>query len=420
MGDAVRITCLETLRPAIQPNVLLVRLHTDDGLTGIGEAFFGAGAVEAYLHETAAPALAGVGAPGPESAARLLAPYAGYQGAGVETRGNGALDLALWDLLGKRAGLPVVDVLGGRVRPDIRIYNTCAGSGYVSQSSRQESANWGRSDGRPYEDLHAFLTDPGRLARELVAEGIPGMKIWPFDEAAERTGGTEISHRELTEAVAVVAQIRDAVGEEIDVMVELHGLWNRRSATTICDALVPHRPYWVEDPLRPDAVDALGRLAADIGVPVAAGETCVGRRGFLPLLSAGAIDVATMDVQWTGGLTEARKVAALADAYGVSVAPHDCTGPVSLAACTHLVLSQPNGLIQETTRAFIRTWYGELVTGLPTIHDGAISVSDAPGLGIELRDELATDPDVTRRVTAIASSSAGSGRRPARSGGDEC
>jgi galactonate dehydratase len=419
MGDAVRVTCLETLRPAVQPNVVLLRLHTDEGLVGVGEAFFGAAAVEAYLHETVAPALAGLGDLGPEPAARLLAPYAGYQGAGVETRANGAVDLALWDLLGKRAGLPVVDVLGGRTRERIPIDNTCAGSGYVSRSSRQEAANWGRTDGRPYEDLHAFLTDPGGLARDLLAEGIPGMKIWPFDEAAERTGGTDISHRELTESVALVAQIREAVGDAMDVMVELHGLWDRRSATAICDALAPYRPYWIEDPLRPDAVDALGRLAADVDVPLAAGETCVGRRGFLPLLRDGAIDVAIVDVQWTGGLTEARKVAALADAYGVSVAPHDCTGPVTLAACAHLVLSQPNGLIQETVRAFIRTWYGELVTGLPTIHDGGLTVSDVPGLGIELRDGLATDPDVKRRVTALDSSSAGSRTPATRSDGDQ-
>jgi hypothetical protein len=99
----LRIVALETLRPAIQPNVLLVQLHTDDGVAGLGEAFFGAGAVAAYLHDTAAPVLLGMEDPTPERAARLLAPYVGYQGGGVETRGNGAVDLALWDLLGKRA-----------------------------------------------------------------------------------------------------------------------------------------------------------------------------------------------------------------------------------------------------------------------------------------------------------------------------
>ena len=108
-----------------------------------------------------------------------------------------------------------------------------------------------------------------------------------------------------------------------------------------------------------------------------------------------------VDVGWTGGLTEARKVATLADAYGVPVAPHDCTGPVALAACVHLVLSQPNGLVQETVRAFLRTWYGDLVSGLPEVEDGHVAAPDGPGLGVRLREGLAGDPGVARRVTAL-------------------
>ena len=119
----------------------------------------------------------------------------------------------------------------------------------------------------------------------------------------------------------------------------------------------------------------------------------------MPLLAAGALDVVTVDVQWTGGLTEARKVASLADAYGVPVAPHDCTGPATLAACTHLVFSAPNGLIQETVRAFLRTWYAELVDGLPEIVDGVIRPSPAPGHGVTLRPELAGGDVAERRVT---------------------
>jgi galactonate dehydratase len=135
-------------------------------------------------------------------------------------------------------------------------------------------------------------------------------------------------------------------------------------------------------------------------VPIATGETCVGRRGFLPLLQRGAVDVVIVDVGWTGGLTEARKVATLADAYGVPVAPHDCTGPVALAACVHLVLSQPNGLVQETVRAFLRSWYAELVTDLPVVEDGHIATPTLPGLGVLLREDLADRPDVERRVTS--------------------
>jgi galactonate dehydratase len=197
----------------------------------------------------------------------------------------------------------------------------------------------------------------------------------------------------------VVEAIREATGFEMDLMVELHGPWNRPAATRILKALTPYRPFWVEDPLRPDAVEALDRLAAEVETPIATGETCVGRRGFLPLLQRGAADVVTVDVGWTGGLTEACKVATLADAYGLPVAPHDCTGPVALAACVHLVLSQPNGLVQETVRAFLRTWYPDLVTGLPVVEDGHLATPTEPGLGVQLREGLADRPDVARRVT---------------------
>lgn len=395
----MKIVGLETLRPAVQPNVTLVQLHTDEGLAGLGEAFFAASAVEAYLHDHVAPVLVGLENPGPERAARLLAPYVGYQGGGVETRSIGAVDLALWDLLGKRARLPLVDLLGGAVRDRVRIYNTCAGPGYVSQSSRQEPENWGLGRQR-YEDLDAFLHRPAELARELAAEGIPGMKVWPFDLAAERTGGTDISVEDLARGIGVIEAIRGAA-PAMDVMVELHGLWNLRAATKICRALEPLKPFWVEDPLRPDAVDALARLGGEVEVPIATGETCVGRRGFLPLLERGAVDVVTADVQWTGGLTEARKIASLADAFGVPIAPHDCTGPVSFAACVHLVSSQPNGLIQETVRAFLRTWYGELVEGLPEVREGHIAPTREPGHGLRLRADLR---DVKRRLSGRAAS----------------
>jgi galactonate dehydratase len=401
----MRIVALETLRPAVQPNLLLLQLHTDQGVAGLGEAFFGAAAVEAYLHDAVAPVLLGVEDPAPERTAGLLAPYVGYQGGGAETRGNGAVDLALWDLLGKRAGLPVVDLLGGAVRDRIKAYNTCAGPGYVGSSSRQASDNWGlAADGaqRPYEDLGAFLHRPGELARELWAEGLRGMKVWPFDQAAERSGGTGIDPADLERGLAVIEAIREAVGLRMDLMVELHGLWNRPAAATILRALAPYRPFWVEDPVRPDAVEALARLAAEVEVPIATGETLVGPHGFLPLLRGGAVDVVTVDVGWTGGLTEARKVAALADAFGVPVAPHDCTGPVAFAAAVHLVLSQPNGLVQETVRAFLRTWYGELVGGLPVVQDdGHIGPPRGPGLGVHLREGLAERPDVRRRTTRL-------------------
>ena len=387
----MRIVEVETLRPAIQPNLCLVRLHSDAGLCGLGEAFYCAPAVETYLHEVAAPPLLGATDVAPEAVGRLLAPYVGYQGGGVEQRGNGAIDIALWDLLGQQAGLPIVRLLGGASRSEVRIYNTCAGPEYVSSTNRQNSTNWGLpADVRPgqYEDLQGFLTRPGQLARELADEGITGMKIWPFDRAAERTGGLDLSANELAAGVGIVEAIRAEVGWDMDVMIELHGLWNRRSATRIADALTALRPYWIEDPLRPDAVDALAALRSDIDLPIATGETCFGRRGLLPLLQRGAVDFVTVDVGWTGGLTEAKKVADLADTFSVAVAPHDCTGPVSLALASHLVCAQPNGVVQETTRSWLRTWYTAVAEGLPDIAGGHLRLSDRPGHGVTLRSDL--------------------------------
>lgn len=394
---------METLRPAVQPNLLFVLLHTEDGRVGLGEAFFGARTVECYIHESLAELLLGQPEPSPERFALAARPYTGFQGAGAEVRGNAAVDLALWDLLGQRAGLPLLDLFGGPVRTELPIYNTCAGPGYVSRSTRQESGNWGIVSSAlrgSLEDLDAFLHRPGALARELIDEGIRGMKVWPFDRAAEQTDGTHIAPAALAEGIAVVDAIRSEVGEEMDLLVELHGLWDRRSATTIIEALTPYHPFWVEDPIRPDATQALAALTAEVDVPIATGETVVGRRGFLPLLAAGAVDVVTVDVQWTGGLTEARKVASLADAHGVPVAPHDCTGPATLAACVHLALSAPNALVQETVRAFLRTWYKELVEGVPDVIDGVVRAPTGPGHGVRLRPGVRERPGVERRVSS--------------------
>ena len=139
----MRIVELETVRTPRHPNLLFLRLRTDDGLVGLGEAFSGALAVEAYLHETAADVLFALPDVPPELCARTLTPYLGFQGAGAEIRGNGAIDLAVWDLLGKAAGLPLTRLLGGPVRTPMHVYNTCAGSGYIRDVARQSSDNWG-------------------------------------------------------------------------------------------------------------------------------------------------------------------------------------------------------------------------------------------------------------------------------------
>lgn len=401
----MRITELTTHRTPIQPNVCIVALRTDEGRVGLGETFWGADAVEAYLHGTAAPLLAGLADVTPASVQVALRPYVGYAGSGAETRGIGALDIALWDLLGKAAGCSVARLLGGPLTPRLRVYNTCAGYAYVSREDRQSSANWGLPGGaaaaRPYEDLQAFMERPGALARSLLSEGYTALKVWPFDPAAEATRGGDLPYAELRRGMAVLEAIRAEVGDAMDILVELHGLWSVKGAVTLLRELESIRPWWVEDPIRPDAPEAYRMLRERTSVPIAAGETIAGRRGFKPLLDAGALDVAIVDIGWTGGISEAVKVAALADTYGVGFAPHDCTGPISFAVTTQVAAAQPNAVIAETVRAFTSDWYRLIADGVPEVADGHVTIGEAPGLGITLRDDFLARPDTITRTTRI-------------------
>jgi len=396
----MKILELETLRLGEFPNIIWVRVHTDEGLTGLGETFMGAEAVEAYLHEWAAPRLIGQDPLAIEARARDLTGYLGWRGSGVETRGNSAIDIALWDLFGKAAGMPVHTALGGRSRDAIRIYNTCAGYQYIRSSANQTSSNWGLANrAGPYEDLQGFLHHADELALSLKAEGISAMKIWPFDLAAERSHGQYISAAELNHALEPFERIRSAVGDSMDIMVEFHSLWRLPMARRIARALKPFNTFWHEDPIRIDSLDLLRQYANDCEALICASETLSYKWGFKDYLQTGVAGVVMLDLSWCGGLTEARKIAAMADAWQLPVAPHDCTGPVVWTASTHLSLHAPNALIQESVRAFYTGWYRELVTELPAVEAGMISLSDKPGLGLELLPDLHQRGDAIRRVT---------------------
>lgn len=392
----MKITSVETVRLQEFPNLVWVRLHTDEGLVGLGETFLGAAAVEAYVHESAAPKLLGRDPLQIEAVNRDLIDYLGWRGAGAETRGNSAIDIALWDLFGKALGVPVSVALGGRSRESIRTYNTCAGYRYVRAAKDQKVANWGLEEAEgPYEDLEAFLHRADELALSLLDEGITAMKIWPFDIAAERTHGLDISSEELKQALEPFEKIRKAVGDRMDIMVEFHSLWQLPAAQRIARALAPFDTYWHEDPVRMDSLETLKAYAPHSRAMICASETLSYPHAFQDYLATGVAGVAMLDLSWCGGLSEARKIAALAEARHIPVAPHDCTGPVVFMASCHFSLHARNALIQESVRAFYSGWYKELVTALPQVSNGQISLGDAPGLGLELL------PGLTEREDAI-------------------
>ncbi len=395
----MKITALETVRIAERPNILWLLVHTDEGITGLGETFYGARTVETHVHETLAPLMIGEDPLRIEYLSQRAEGYLGWRSSGAETRGNSAFDIALWDLAGKATGQPIAQLLGGFTRTAIRTYNTCAGTDYIKEETGQQSGNYGLGTGGDYDDLDGFLNRAGELAQSLLEDGITAMKIWPFDMAAEKTQGRDISAEDLKAALVPFEKIRAAVGDKMDIMVEFHSMWQLLPAMKIAKALTPFATYWHEDPIRLDSLDLLRRYANVSPAPVCASETLGGVGAFRDLIATGAAGVVMLDLSWCGGITTARKVAALAEAEKLPIAPHDCTGPVVLAASTHLSLAAPNAIIQESVRAFYRTWYRDLVTALPEVENGMITVPPGPGLGLELA------PDLDKHYTVISQTS---------------
>ena len=393
----MKITAIETIRMAERPNLIWLQVETDSGLKGLGETFFGAATVEAHVHEYVAPRVIGRDPLEIDRLSSDLIGYLGFRSTGAEMRGNSAFDIALWDIFGKATGQPIAQLLGGFTRREIRTYNTCAGSEYIKKATGQTTTNFGFGAGDQYDDLNGFLHCADELALSLLEEGITGMKIWPFDAAAEKTDGRSISSIDLKAALEPFEKIRRAVGDKMDIMVELHSKWQLLPAMQIARALKPYNTFWHEDPIRMDSLSSLKRYAAASTAPIAASETLGGRGAFRDLLETGAAGVVILDISWCGGLSEARKIAAMAEAWHLPIAPHDCTGPVVLAASTHLSLNAPNALVQESVRAFYHTWYRDIVTALPEVKSGMITVPPGPGLGLELNPDLDRAYTVTRK-----------------------
>jgi galactonate dehydratase len=198
-----RITCLRTIRIAERPNLIWLELETDEGLIGLGESFRGAQAVEAAIHELAAPLVLGQDSRRIEAISRqLLTPYLGFHSVSAEVRAASAIDIALWDLKGKRHGVPVHEALGGASRLEIRAYNTCAGYAYNTKSAERREIGAEDEALGPYDDQIAFMRDAGALAESLVSEGYAAMKIWPFVPKGSR-GGRRPDRRDVRAAQPV-------------------------------------------------------------------------------------------------------------------------------------------------------------------------------------------------------------------------
>ncbi len=391
-----------TARQAL-PNNLWVRIHTDTGLSGLGESYYLPRAVAAIIHDVYAPLLIGRDPRDIENHWSNLFALVNFCGAmGAEMRAISAVDVALWDLAGQIAGQPIYMMLGGRSRDRVPIYNTCVGYG-------------------KYPDLDAWMNGrAGELAADLLSQGITAMKIWPFDQfgptlagpgkerqqvtvwgavTAAGTLGHHISNEDLKRGVAIVEDVRKAVGDKMSIAIEGHARWDLPSARRIARALAPYDIMWLEEIMPPDNVDAYVRLKADTDIPICQSERVFTRFGFRPWIEKNAADIIMPDLSWGGGLTEGRKIAAMADTAYLPITCHDTIGPVALWAATHLMMHVPNALIMETVRGYIDGWYDEVVTDRISVVDGHLSLPDKPGLGTRLQDDFAARPNARVEIT---------------------
>lgn len=365
-------------------NWVFVRIETDQpGLYGWGEATleWKTQAVVGAVNDLA-PLLIGRDPRDIEQAVRILKKHSFWRLGVIGTSAVSGIELALWDIFGKWLGQPVWRLTGGKVRDRVKVYT-----------------HLGLGDMRAvYETLDA---EPlVQRASEVVARGYRALKavFIPYSHY----------HAPLVEVDKVgrlMETLRKTVGPEVEIMVDFHGRpASAATALAYIDALAPHRPMFVEEPLPPGETGALAQLAAKSRVPIATGERLVDRPEFDDLFRARAVDIVQPDICHCGGLLEAKKIAAMAEAVSVGVAPHNPLGPIAGAAALHFAVSTPNHLIQEEMVGAV-PWYFEVVKGPIRMVDGCWQVPDAPGLGVEVDEAVADrhpyEPEVMHTTNAV-------------------
>jgi L-alanine-DL-glutamate epimerase-like enolase superfamily enzyme len=248
----------------------------------------------------------------------------------------------------------------------------------------------------------------GKLAKSLLDDGINAMKIWPFDPFSERSWGQHISQAEVEQGLGAVRAIRDTVGGAMEIGIECHFRWNRVSIERIARALEPYQIMFMEDVLPATHVDEIREVSRRISIPIIGSELLMTRWQLREWLEKHTSQIVMTDAVWNGGIGETRKIANMAEAFGVPLVLHNVAGPICQAACLHLAAHIPNLFYVESVRAFYKTYFPVLSEYAPTPNsDSTFDLPTGPGLGVTLRDELLERADLTRQVSEGAGLAAG-------------
>jgi len=271
------------------------------------------------------------------------------------------VEMACWDIMGKALGQPVYRLLGGAVQEKIKAY-----------------ANGWYTVERTPEAFH-------QAAKKVTARGYKALKVDPFG-----AGFYEMERAEKNRSVALIEAIREAVGPDVEILIEMHGRFSPATAIDLARDLERYKPSWIEEPVPADNLEAMAKVAAKVNIPVATGERIHTRHETRRLLELQAIDVLQTDITMSCGILEGKKIAAMADASYVTFAPHNTGGPLSTAACLHLAACTTNFKIQEHFNDFVDSWVKEAAKGpgYPEVKDGYFALPGGPGLGVTLNEDF--------------------------------
>jgi gluconate/galactonate dehydratase len=381
----VKITGLKTTTIEGNFDWIIVKVYTDEGISGLGEIYAGTaggamlGSLEPYL----------IGED-PLDVDRLYWKlYSAFQrevGASILAAISG-VETALWDIAGKAMNVPSYRLLGGKYRDDIRVYADCAsGEG----PGAEEEIRLGPVTLKGVHTPEAYANK----ARRVKAQGFDALKFdldLPDKYRPDRYNGC-MGNEDLSFRVKLVESVRAAVGANCDIAFDCHWQYTPKDAIRLANRLEPYDIIWLEDPVRSENPRVMEKVSKSSPVPICTGEHKFSRHGFRELVERQAADILSPDVQKAGGILETKKIADYSDQYYIPLAPHNISSPVGTSGAVQLCASIPNFLLLEFHANDV-TWWSSLVKGrgCPLVKNGRIALSSGPGLGIELDDEVVRD-----------------------------
>jgi len=375
----VKITRVSTAIIAGNFPWVLVRVETDEGITGLGEAYWGVGVAE--LVHKAKPLLIGEDPFNIGKLYDLMIRCLSGEGslAGATVTAISGIELALWDLMGRALETPISTLFGGRYRDSVRVYADCHAGATPDPAS--------------YADRARAVAAAGFTAIKFDLDTINPYTIDISDDPHPRRQWFEPFNRSIGAAernwmIEVVAAVREAVGPEIMVAMDCHWKYSVNDAIKLAQALEPYDLLWLEDPVPPENIEAQAKVSAATRTPICTGENLYRKYGFRDLIEKQAVEIIAPDIPKMGGLMEAKKVADHADTYYIPVAPHNVASPVGTVAAAHVCAAMSNFLVIEY-HAHDVEWWGELVDGEMPITNGFIPLTNQPGHGLTLNEDVA-------------------------------